>query len=115
MKVTCDISDVISGTRAAGQEMQNWPRTVEDTLRLAAQDEKRTSTYKNQTGHLRQGTRASTVEQTDNTLTVDLEMGGPYASFVVKRGFSTFPKIAKTAERALNREAESTARRLGRL
>lgn len=115
MSVKVDISDVLRATRKATLELQNWPRTVEDTLRAAAQEEKVTSTYKNQTGHLRQGTRAATISQTDNEIVIDLEMAEPYASFVVKRGYSRFPKIAIAAERSLNRAASRLARKLERL
>ena len=115
MKVTVDISDVTRGTAVATTLLQQWPRTVEDTLRTAAQQEKVESTYKNQTGHLRQGTRAATVSQTGDEIVVDLEMAEPYASPVVKRGFSKFPKIAKAAERTLDRAATAIERKTGRL
>ena len=115
MNVTVDISSVIRAHRIVAQDMEQWPRTVEDTLRTAAQEEKVTSTYKNQTGHLRQGTRASTVSHTDNEIIVDLEMAEPYASFVQKRGFSKFPTIAKAAQRTLDRAASRIAKKHGRL
>lgn len=115
MSVTVNINDVLRDTRTAVQALQNWPRTFEDALRTAAQEEKSSSTYKNQTGHLRQGTRAATISQTDNEIIVDLEMAEPYASFVVKRGYSKFPRIAKAAERTLDRAASRLAGKLGRL
>jgi hypothetical protein len=115
VSVKVDISDVIRGTATASTLLTNWPRTVEDTLRIAAQTEKRESTYKNQTGHLRQGTRAATISQTDNEIVVDLEMAEPYASFVVKNGYSKFPKGAKAAERKLDREAKAIERKTGKL
>lgn len=115
MSVTVNISDVTRATAKAVQEMQNWPRTVEDTLRNAAQEERSTKTYQNQTGHLQQGTRAATISQTANEIIVDLEMGEPYASYVVRRGFSRFPRIADKAERSLNRAASRIATKLSRL
>ena len=115
MSVTVDISDVLRGTAVAVRELEAWPNTLETTLRRAAEQERATHKYKNQTGHLEESTKAALVEQTDNRVEVELTMGEDYASHVVKRGFSKFPKIATKAEAQCNREAAAVASKLGKL
>jgi hypothetical protein len=115
MSVTVDISEVIRGTRVATRTLEEWPTDFEITLRRAAEVERATHKYKNQTTHLEESTKAALVEQTDNRIEVELTMGEQYASYVVKRGFSKFPRIATRAEADLNREAAAVASKLGKL
>ena len=115
MSVTVDISDVLRGTRKAVATLQAWPNDLEVCLRRAAEEERSTHRYQNQTGHLEESTKASLVEQTDNRLEIELTMGEQYASHVVRRGFSKFPKIAARAEADINRIAAKVAEKLGRL
>ena len=113
--VSVDLSEVFALGEAAEAEMESAPRFLEHTLRLAALEERRTHRYKNQTGHLEQGTKAGIISQTDDEIVVQYEMGEPYASFVVKAGFSDFPKSAKVAERVIGRDYARAARKLSRM
>lgn len=115
MSVKIDISEVQRGTRIATSALQGWPRTLEHRLKEAAMQERFTHKYKNQTGHLHNSTEAGVISVTDNEVIIDLEMGEPYASHVVNRGFSKFPQIATRAEADLNREAAAIAKKLGSL
>jgi len=115
MSVTVDISDVIRGTRVAMRELEQWPSDFEVTLRRAAEQERASHKYKNQTGHLEESTKAALVEQTPNRIEIELTMGEPYASFVVRRRFSRFPQIKARAEADLNRKAATLASKLGKL
>lgn len=115
MSVTVDISDVLRGTRVAVRELERWPIDLEIRLRRAAAEERASHKYRNQTGHLEDSTKASLVEQTDDRIEIELTMGEEYASHVVKRGLSKFPKIAAKAEADLNREAAALASKLGKL
>lgn len=115
MKVTVDISDVIRGTATASSLLTQWPATLEHRLREAAMTERLTHKYKNQTGHLNNSTEAGIVSVTANETRIDLEMGEPYASYVVKRGLSNFVKLATRAEADLNREAAAIASKIGKL
>ncbi len=115
MSVTVDISDITRGTRLASRLLQAWPGTVEHRLREAAMTERLTHKYKNQTGHAHNATEAGIVSITPNETVIDLEMGEDYSSFLVKRGFSNFVKLATRAEADLNREAAAVASKLGRL
>ncbi len=113
--MSVDISQVIRGTRIAVSELQQWPDTLEHRLREAAMQERFTHKYRNQTGHLHNSTESGVVSVTRNEVVIDLEMGEPYASFVVRRGFSKFPQHAARAEADLNREAAKVASKLGKL
>lgn len=115
MSVTVDISEVIAGTRVAVRELRAWPNDFETTLRRAAEKERGTHRYKNQTGHLEDSTKAALVEQTDGRIEIELTMGEQYASFVVARRLSRFPQIATRAEADLNRTAANLASKLGKL
>ena len=115
MRVTCDISDVIRGTRVATETLRQWPTDLEITLRRAAEQERSTHKYQNQTGHLEESTKAALVSETDNELEIELTMGEAYASHVVRRGFSRFPKIAAKAEADVNRQAAAVAKKIGAL
>lgn len=115
MTVKVDISDVLRGTRTAIGLLRAWPNDLEVRLRRAAEEERSTHRYQNQTGHLEDSTKASLVEQTDNRLEIELTMGEQYASHVVRRGYSKFPKIAARAEADANRLAAKVAEKIGKL
>lgn len=115
MSVKVDISDVLRGTAVAVRELEAWPNTLETVLRRAAEQERSTHKYRNQTGHAEEGTKAALVEQTDNRIEIELTMAEQYSSYLAKRGFSKFPQIATKAEADLNREAAAVASKLGKL
>ncbi len=72
---------------------------IEEILQRAANEERTTHAYQNQTGHLQQSTASRVVDESDDRFEAHLEMGEEYASFVVKRGYSRFDAIANKAKR----------------
>ena len=113
--VRVDLSEVFALGEAADAEMTSAPQFLEHTLRLEALEERRTHLYKNQTGHLEQGTKAGLLSQVDDEIIIHYEMGEPYASFVVKRGYSEFPESAKRAEDVILRDYMRAERKLARM
>lgn len=85
---------------------------IEEILQRAANEERATHDYQNQTGHLQQSTAERVIEETDSNIVVHLEMGEEYASFVVKRGYSRFDEIAKKATREVDRHVKSVDKRV---
>ena len=79
----------------------------------AAQEAISTRRYKNRTGNLTNSTIAYTTESSPNSVTVNLDMGMPYASFIVDgtygaRGvtyssLSNFPQIYEELVALFNR------------
>ena len=87
---------------------------IEEILQRAASEERNTHAYRNQTGHLQQSTAMHIVSESDDGFKATLEMGGEYASHVVKRGYSRFDEIAAKAKRETDRHVASTAARVAR-
>jgi hypothetical protein len=114
MRVAVDLRDLERLTREGVDEMGLAPRLMENALKDAAREERQTHTYQNQTGHLEQSTKAGIVSEVANELVIDLEMGEPYASFVIARGYSRFPQIAEKIQRRIAREFAAAERRIGR-
>lgn len=84
-----------------------------EILQRAANEERNTHRYQNQTGHLQQSTAAHVVSEDSDSFTATLEMGEEYASYVVKRKYSDFDKIAKRAKREVDGLIDKTSKRLG--
>lgn len=85
---------------------------IAEILQRAASEERNTHAYQNQTGHLQQSTAMHIVSEDSDSFTATLEMGEEYASFVVKRGYSRFDKIAKKAKREVDSLIDKTNKRL---
>lgn len=85
---------------------------IEEILQRAANEERATHDYQNQTGHLQQSTAARVIEETDGNIQIHLEMGEEYASYVVARGYSRFDDIAKKATREVERHVKSVDKRV---
>jgi hypothetical protein len=84
-----------------------------EILQRAASEERNTHTYQNQTGHAEQGTAAHVVSESTDEFKATLEMGEEYSSYLVKRGYSNFDKIAKKATREVNALLARVNKRLG--
>ena len=87
---------------------------IEEILQRAANEERASHDYQNQTGHLQQSTAARVIEETDDNFLAHLEMGEEYASFVVGRGYSRFDEIAKKAKREVDAHVASVGKKLAR-
>ena len=72
-------------------------RMVEHRLKEAAMTHRMTHAYKNQTGHLEQGTGAVVDSEGDNEIVVVLEQAEEYASYVADRGLNDFEDLAAEA------------------
>lgn len=86
---------------------------ITEILQRAASEERNTHAYRNQTGHAEQGTAAHVVSESADGFIATLEMGEEYSSYLVKRGYSNFDKIAKKAKREVDGLIDKTSRRLG--
>jgi hypothetical protein len=58
-------------------------------VQLGAQYERSNHTYQNRTGNLERSTKGKLVRVDRRAIRAELVMGMPYASYVVRRGFST--------------------------
>ena len=76
--------------RSPGQKMKKL-------LEPLAEFERETHAYQNRTGDLEASTRAVQVNQH----TAALEMGMPYASYVVDKGLSQLPELAERGEEVI--------------
>ncbi len=86
---------------------------IEEILQRAANEERATHAYQNQTGHAQQGTKSSVVSESDNEFLATLEMGEEYSSYLIARGYSNFDEIAKKATREVERHVQSAGKRVG--
>lgn len=98
MTVSCDLGDLQAFTRANLKALSSVPNRMLSVAKAFANEERASHTYQNRTGDLESSTRAVDVGTFADSATVDLCMGddrATYASYVVARGFSSFPDIAK--------------------
>ena len=86
---------------------------IEEILQRAANEERQTHAYQNQTGHAQQGTKASVVSESDDHFEAHLEMGEEYSSYLAERGYSRFPEIAAKAKREVDGLVTRVGKRLG--
>ena len=86
---------------------------IEEILQRAANEERTTHAYKNQTGHAQQGTASRVISESDDHFLAHLEMGEEYSSYLVNRGFSRFDEIAEKAKREVVSHVNAASKKLG--
>lgn len=95
MKVTVDVSACGKLARRARRWHAKVAPNLLEIAEFGAEQEKRTATYTDRTGDLREGTRAEVLVDEPDVVQVRLSMGEYYGTYVVGRGYSDFPEIAE--------------------
>lgn len=115
MKVKLDLSELKRAEKRAERELESVPKILLTAVTRGAQFEQRSHRYQNRTGDLELSTQGILNESTTRLSEATIEMGMPYASYVVARGFSSFPDIVAVVQQQITSELNQLAIRVCRL
>ena len=114
MQVKIDLSEVHALRARADEELRSVPAIMKHAVGLGAAYERGSHAYRNRTGRLERSTRGVLVSSAVRLTRADLEMGMPYASYVVARGLSNIHAAARMVREQLEDDFEAMAKRIAR-
>jgi hypothetical protein len=107
------VSTVPALTRRAVKELSGVESVMSGVAQDAADHLVATDPYQNRTGDLRASTVSESIDLGD-AVEVTIAMGMPYASHVIRRGFSGWEEAVADAERDMDRAISAIATRISR-
>lgn len=115
MRVRVDNSETVrAAERAAFELLGVLPGRMLNAVKMGAEYELQEKTYQDRTGDLRKSTQGKMDRSSANDVSVRLEMGEEYASYVRRRGYSAIAEAAARTDRQIRDDIDAIGRRVTR-